>query len=116
MQRAPDHVPPGGRTRPTRSRCTSTSRSPTSRPPPSTPRASGARRLCGDDDWITLADPAGHPFDLCQADVEGTTVFAVTIDTADAPALGRFYSGLLGLEVTYEGPEGVLIGTEGHSR
>jgi catechol 2,3-dioxygenase-like lactoylglutathione lyase family enzyme len=40
-------------------------------------------------------------------------VFAVTIDTADAPELGRFYSGLLGLDLTYEGPEGVLIGTEG---
>ena len=73
----------------------------------------GARRLSGNDHWITLADPAGHPFDLCQADVEGTKVFAVTIDTDDAPALGRFYSGLLGLDVTYEGPEGVLIGQEG---
>ena len=68
----------------------------------------GARRLSGNDHWITLADPAGHPFDLCQADVEGTKVFAVTIDTADAPELGRFYSGLLGLDMTYEGPEGVL--------
>ena len=46
-------------------------------------------------------------------EVEGTKVFAVTVDTADAPALGRFYSGLLGLDMTYEGPEGVLIGTEG---
>jgi catechol 2,3-dioxygenase-like lactoylglutathione lyase family enzyme len=73
----------------------------------------GARRLAGNEHWITLADPAGHPFDLCQADVEGTTVFAVTIDTDDAPALGRFYSGLLGLDVTYDGPEGVLIGREG---
>jgi catechol 2,3-dioxygenase-like lactoylglutathione lyase family enzyme len=72
----------------------------------------GARRLAGNEHWITLADPAGHPFDLCQADVEGTQVFAVTIDTDDAPALGRFYSGLLGLELTYEGPEGVLIGTD----
>jgi len=73
----------------------------------------GARRLSGNDHWITLADPAGHPFDLCQADVEGTKVFAVTIDTTDAAELGRFYSGLLGLDMTYEGPEGVLIGTEG---
>jgi catechol-2,3-dioxygenase len=73
----------------------------------------GARRLSGNDHWITLADPAGHPFDLCQADVEGTRVFAVTIDTDDAPALGGFYSALLGLDVTYDGPEGVLIGQEG---
>ena len=27
----------------------------------------GARRLATSDRWITLADPAGHPFDLCQA-------------------------------------------------
>jgi catechol-2,3-dioxygenase len=76
----------------------------------------GARRLAGNDHWIVLADPAGHPFDLCRAPdatAEGTTVFAVTVDTADASALGRFYSGLLGLDVTYEGPEGVLIGQEG---
>ena len=26
----------------------------------------GARRLTGNDHWITLADPAGHPFDLCK--------------------------------------------------
>ena len=56
---------------------------------------------------------AGHPFGFCRADVEGTKVFAVTIDSADAPELGRFYSDLLGLEMTYEGPEGVLIGQEG---
>jgi catechol-2,3-dioxygenase len=73
----------------------------------------GARRLSATDSWVTLADPAGHPFDLCQADVAGTKVFAVTIDTDDAPALGRFYSALLGLDPTYEGPEGVLIGREG---
>ena len=76
----------------------------------------GARRLGGGDGWHVLADPAGHPFCLCQADVEGTTVFAVTIDTADAPALGRFYSGLLGLDVAYDGPEGVLLGQEGQQQ
>jgi catechol-2,3-dioxygenase len=113
VQRAPDHVPPQW-------------------PDPARPQqmhvdfqvadieaaaqhaeSLGARRLSGNDHWITLADPAGHPFDLCQADVEATSVFAVTIDTADAPELGRFYSGLLGLDLTYEGPEGVLIGTAG---
>jgi predicted enzyme related to lactoylglutathione lyase len=73
----------------------------------------GARRLGGGETWHTLADPAGHPFDLCQADVEGTQVFAVTIDTADARELARFYSGLLGLDIAYEGDEGVLIGEEG---
>jgi catechol 2,3-dioxygenase-like lactoylglutathione lyase family enzyme len=73
----------------------------------------GARRLAGNDRWIVLADPAGHPFDLCQADVEGIRVGAVTIDTDDAASLVRFYSGLLGLDIAYEGPEGVLVGREG---
>lgn len=76
----------------------------------------GARRLGAGDGWIVLADPAGHPFDLCRAPdpvTEGTTVFAVTVDTADAPALGSFYSSLLDLDITYQGPEGVLIGRAG---
>lgn len=76
----------------------------------------GAQRLGGGQSWHVLADPAGHPFCLCQADVEGTKIFAVTIDTAEAPTLGRFYSRLLGLEVAYEGPEGVLLGGEGQQR
>jgi len=76
----------------------------------------GAERLGGGESWHVLADPAGHPFCLCRADVEGTKIFAVTIDTADASTLGRFYSGLLGLEVAYEGPEGVLLGSEGQQQ
>lgn len=31
----------------------------------------GAARLADGPRWITLADPAGHPFDLCQADGVG---------------------------------------------
>ena len=85
-----------GRTPPTPSRCTSTSRSPTSRRLPSTPRPSVPAGWPTTDSWITLADPAGHPFDFCKADVEGTKVFAVTIDTADAararPLLLRAFS------------------------
>jgi catechol 2,3-dioxygenase-like lactoylglutathione lyase family enzyme len=61
--------------------------------------------------WITLADPAGHPFDLCQRDGVGPSaeLFAVTIDAPDAGALAHFYADLLGMEVTYQGPEGALI-------
>jgi catechol 2,3-dioxygenase-like lactoylglutathione lyase family enzyme len=71
----------------------------------------GATRLAAGPTWITLADPAGHPFDLCQADGVGPvmTLFAVTIDAPDAAALGRFYAELLGMEITYDGPEGTLI-------
>ncbi len=39
-------------------------------------------------------------------------LFAVTIDTDDPEALGRFYSELLGMPVQYEGEPGVLIGGE----
>jgi predicted enzyme related to lactoylglutathione lyase len=75
----------------------------------------GATRLGEGATWITLADPAGHPFDLCQLDGAGSVMglFAVTIDAPDASALARFYAGLLGWEVTYDGPEGALISGDG---
>jgi catechol 2,3-dioxygenase-like lactoylglutathione lyase family enzyme len=77
----------------------------------------GATRLATGASWITMADPAGHPFDLCQKDGLGTDtqLFAVTIDAPDASALARFYAGLLGMEVTYDGPEGSLIVGDGKS-
>ena len=78
----------------------------------------GATRLATGDSWITLADPAGHPFDLCQRDGVGPNMglFAVTIDAPDASALAAFYGALLGMEVTYDGPEGALItGDDGRS-
>jgi catechol 2,3-dioxygenase-like lactoylglutathione lyase family enzyme len=75
----------------------------------------GATRLDAGPTWITLADPAGHPFDLCQKDGVGAVMglFAVTIDAPDASALARFYADLMGMEVTYEGPEGALIAGDG---
>jgi predicted enzyme related to lactoylglutathione lyase len=77
----------------------------------------GATRLADGATWITLADPAGHPFDLCQKDGVGPVMglFAATIDAPDAAALARFYAELLGMEVTYEGPEGALITGAGKS-
>jgi predicted enzyme related to lactoylglutathione lyase len=77
----------------------------------------GATRLADGESWITLADPAGHPFDLCQRDGmgPGTGLFAVTIDAPDAAALARFYAALLGMDLTYEGPEGALITGDGKS-
>jgi predicted enzyme related to lactoylglutathione lyase len=75
----------------------------------------GATRLADGANWITLADPAGHPFDLCQADGAGPVLglFAVTIDAPDASALVRFYADLIGAEVTYDGPEGALVSADG---
>lgn len=71
----------------------------------------GATRLGAGATWITLADPAGHPFDLCQRDGvgPGISLYAVTFDAPDGSALGRFYAELLGLPVAYEGPEGALV-------
>jgi catechol 2,3-dioxygenase-like lactoylglutathione lyase family enzyme len=42
-------------------------------------------------------------------------LFAVTIDAPDASALARFYADLLGMAVTYDGPEGALIAGDGKS-
>ncbi len=70
----------------------------------------GATRLATGASWITMADPAGHPFDLCQKDGLGsaTQLYAITVDAPDASALARFYAELLGLEIGYDGPEGTL--------
>jgi catechol-2,3-dioxygenase len=71
----------------------------------------GATRLADGANWITLADPAGHPFDLCQRDGVGPVMglWAVAIDAPDASALARFYADLLGAEITYDGPEGAFV-------
>jgi catechol-2,3-dioxygenase len=71
----------------------------------------GATRLADGSNWITLADPAGHPFDLCHKDGVGPTMelFAATLDAPAASSLARFYGDLMGMEVTYDGPEGALI-------
>ena len=102
------------RARSTRSSSTSTCGSTTRRRPPSGPSSSARPGWPTGPTWITLADPAGHPFDLCQADGVGPVMglFAVTIDAPDASALARFYADLTGMEVTYDGPEGALISGE----
>lgn len=75
----------------------------------------GATRLADGESWITLADPAGHPFDLCRLEGAGEvmTLFAVTIDTPDASGLARFYADLTGTEVAYDGPEGAMVSAAG---
>lgn len=77
----------------------------------------GATRLADGANWITLADPAGHPFDLCQKDGVGPVMglFAVTIDAPDASGLARFYADLTGMAVTYDGPEGAFVTAAGRS-
>jgi catechol-2,3-dioxygenase len=79
--------------------------------------ALGATRLADGASWITLADPAGHPFDLCEKEGVGPVMglFAVTIDAPDASGLARFYAELTGMDVAYDGPEGALIAGDGKS-
>jgi len=111
FQLAPDHVPPHwpGQERPQQFHLDLQVADPAS----AAERAVelGATRLADGPSWITLADPAGHPFDLCQKDGVGPVMglFAATIDAPDASALARFYADLLGMEVTYDGPEGSLV-------
>ncbi|HEU0212657.1 MAG TPA: VOC family protein [Jiangellaceae bacterium] len=115
FQRAPDHVAPRwpGQECPQQFHLDLQ----TDDPPAEAERAVGlgATRLADGPSWITLADPAGHPFDLCQADGVGPVMglFAVTIDAPDAAALARFYADLTDLEVTYDGAEGALICADG---
>jgi len=75
----------------------------------------GASHLRDGETWITMADPAGHPFDLCQKDGVGSVMdlFAVTIDAPDASALARFYGDLTGMDVAYDGPEGAMLAADG---
>jgi catechol-2,3-dioxygenase len=74
----------------------------------------GAALLRKNETWHTLADPAGHPFDLClKADDPRTTLMGVMLDCPDAKALSAFYSELLGKPVTYEADGMAMIGEDG---
>jgi catechol-2,3-dioxygenase len=74
----------------------------------------GATLLRENETWNTLADPAGHPFDLCRnADDPRTTLMGVMLDCPDAKALSAFYSELLGKPVTYEADGAAMIGNDG---
>lgn len=69
----------------------------------------GATVLREGEQWITLADPAGHPFDIClKEEAEGVTVMGATFDCPDASQLAQFWSGVMGEPVTYDA-EGVAM-------
>lgn len=71
----------------------------------------GATLLRESDTWNTLADPAGHPFDLCFSDGNpGITVFGVTVDCPDSHALASFWSALLGEPITYDADGMAMLG------
>lgn len=74
----------------------------------------GARLLRKNEAWHTLADPAGHPFDLClNADSPVITLMGVMLDCPDAKELSNFYAELLGKPITYEGEGAAMIGNDG---
>jgi predicted enzyme related to lactoylglutathione lyase len=74
----------------------------------------GATVLRRGESWHTLADPAGHPFDLCvRAEDPATTVMGVMLDCPDASALSTFYASVLGKPVTYSAPGVAMIGDDG---
>jgi hypothetical protein len=78
------------------------------------PRPARAGLLRENENWYTLADPAGHPFDLCLFPAKPeTTLMGVMLDCPDARELSTFYAELLGKPVTYEGEGVAMIGADG---
>jgi catechol-2,3-dioxygenase len=74
----------------------------------------GGTLLAKNETWYTVADPAGHPLDLClNAADPNTTLMGVMLDCPDAKALSAFYSELLGKPVTYEADGAAMIGNDG---
>jgi hypothetical protein len=63
----------------------------------------GASVLRRNERWHTLADLAGHPFDLCVSpDDRRATLMSVMLGCPDAKELSHFYAELLGKPVTYQ--------------
>lgn len=74
----------------------------------------GATQLPGGGEtWTVLADPSGHPFCLCDGDVDSVQLVDLGIDVPDGKGIAPFYAELLGLGVTYEGDEGAAVGADG---
>jgi catechol-2,3-dioxygenase len=114
LQSAPDHQPPRwpGQERPQQAHLDL--RVPDLDAALSRAVSLGGTLLRRNDTWLTVADPAGHPFDLClRADEPDTTLAGVTLDCPDAKALSAFYAELLGKPVTYESDGMAMIGEEG---
>jgi hypothetical protein len=71
----------------------------------------GATLLAETERWNTLADPAGHPFDLCLSEGNpGLTVMGVTFDVPDAHEAAVFWSRVLGDPITYDADGMAMLG------
>ncbi|WP_189330682.1 VOC family protein [Actinoplanes ianthinogenes] len=74
----------------------------------------GATLLQKNERWYTLADPAGHPFDLClDTTRQETTLMGVMLDCPDAERLSTFWSEVLGKPITYAAEGMAMIGEDG---
>jgi catechol-2,3-dioxygenase len=74
----------------------------------------GGTLLNKNESWYTVADPAGHPFDLClKEDDPNTTLMGVMLDCPDAKVLSTFYSEVLGKAITYAADGVAMIGEDG---
>ncbi|WP_432824656.1 VOC family protein [Dactylosporangium sp. CA-092794] len=72
----------------------------------------GGTLLRRNETWHTVADPAGHPFDLClNPGTPAVTLMGVMLDCPDAKQLSHFYADLLGKALTYESDTAAMIGT-----
>ncbi|GIF76089.1 VOC family protein [Asanoa siamensis] len=114
LQAAPDHRPPSwpGQERPQQAHLDL--RVPDLEAGLARAVALGGTLLRRNESWLTIADPAGHPFDLClKADDPETTLAGVMLDCPDASLLSAFYVELLGKPVTYTGDGIAMIGEDG---
>jgi catechol-2,3-dioxygenase len=76
--------------------------------------ALGATELGAGPYWRTFADPAGHPFDLCEnAGVVPMSRLWISVDAPNPSVLAYFYSALLGLQITHDDEAGAAIGAGG---
>ncbi|HEU4425197.1 MAG TPA: VOC family protein [Pilimelia sp.] len=114
LQHAPDHVPPRWPDQAYPQQAHLDLRVPDLAAGTAKATKLGATLLKENEAWHTLADPAGHPFDLClKADDPKTTLMGVTLDCPDAKELSGFYAELLGKPVTYDADGIAMIGNDG---
>ena len=114
LQRAIDHVPPHwpGQDRPQQAHLDF--RVPDIDAAAERAQRLGATLLRRNERWHTLADPAGHPFDVClHPEGPAVTLMGVMLDCPDAKTLSHFYAELLGKPVTYEADGVAMIGEDG---
>lgn len=115
FQLAPDHRPPRwpGQERPQQAHLDF--RVPELEPALERVLALGGTLLRRNDRWLTVADPAGHPFDLnWQPGGERFELLGPVLDCPDPLLLSLFYTALLGKPLTHNDDDGVtMIGEVG---